>query len=135
MKTIILSLIIILTYGWTKVNAQIQKDTIPVIDLSGLDFEIHCLVAHCTDDGVFGCDYKGTYYPSHIYDTAIKKWFIKMVNCDSLFYYRTDYERVYIWNGSGYEWKWSDSGSSTIFYPYKGYDTLRIWEQVWRPKK
>jgi hypothetical protein len=101
--------------------------------------EMHCLVAHMTKDGIFTCNFKGTYYPETIYDSTIRKWFIEVKNNDSVFYYRTDVERLYIWNGRpknqeyGYEWK-TGSGSVRIPDKYNGSDTLKIKEQIWKPK-
>lgn len=98
----------------------------------------HCAVAHITKDGVFTCDFNGTYYPEYIKDSSIKKWFIKVVNKDSLFYYRTYATKVYVWNGRpkneayGYEWKTKD-GSVTMPDKYNGLDTIREKVQVWKP--
>lgn len=66
-------------------------------------------------------------------------WFVEIKNGDSIFYYRNDVTRLYIWNGRpkneiyGYEWK-VGSGSITLPDKYNGSDTLRIKEQVWKPK-
>ena len=101
--------------------------------------EMRCGVAHWTNDGVFSCDFKGAYYPESLKDSTIRKWFIKVVNGDSLFYYRTDVVRLYIWNGRpknqeyGYEWK-TGGGSVTMPDKYNGSDTLKIKEQIWKPK-
>lgn len=100
--------------------------------------EWRCGVAHWTADGVFSCDFKGTYYPERIFDTTVKKWFIKIVNGDSLFYYKTDAVGLYIWNGRpknqeyGYEWK-TGGGSVTLPDKYNGSDTLRSKYQIWKP--
>lgn len=104
------------------------------------DMEMRCGVAHLNKNGVFVCDFKGTYYPSHIYDSTIRKWFIKVANGDSLFYYRNDFVRLYIWDGRskydnyGYVWDMGGGSSTTISDKYNGSDTLRINDQVWKPK-
>ena len=101
--------------------------------------ETRCAVAHFTKDGVFTCDFQGTYYPEIITDSTIKKWFIKVVNSDSLFYYKYDIVKTYIWDGRpknqdyGYECK-SRSMIEIIANKYTGNDTLRIKEQAWRQK-
>lgn len=101
--------------------------------------DIRCAVAHGTKDGWFDCDFKGTYYPYHIFDTSITKWFIKMKDGDSLFYYRHFYTEVYIWNGrpknEEYGYFFGENGNGiTIPDKYNGSDTLRIIKQVWEPK-
>jgi hypothetical protein len=119
-----------------KASSQTIKDT--VFDFSKMD--MRCGVAHITKDGVFSCDFKGTYYPEHLYDSTVRKWFIKVKDGDSLFYYRHDVERLYIWNGRpknqeyGYEWE-TGGGSVAIPDKYNGSDTLRIMEQVWTSKQ
>ena len=96
-----------------------------------------CAVAHGDGKGnVFVCDFNGTYYPAYIQDDKIKKWFIKMDGMDSLFYYRKDIDRIFIWNGRpknelyGYECK---EIGTTMGNPYQG-DTLIIKDQIWTPR-
>jgi hypothetical protein len=116
-------------------NCQaVSKD---IIDFSGVGWR--CAVAHYSKDGIFTCNFNGAYYPETIFDSTIRKWFVEMKNGDSIFYYRNDLTKIYIWNGRpknemyGYEWK-SGGGSITLPDKYNGSDTLRIKEQKWTPK-
>lgn len=130
-----LGIVAILLLNAVAVKCQVvSKDTLYLSNV-----EWRCAVAHYTKEGVFTCNFKGTYYPEHIFDSTIRKWFVEIKNGDSVFYYRNDVTRLYIWNGRpknemyGYEWKMG-GGSTTLPDKYNGSDTLRIKEQVWRPK-
>lgn len=103
-----------------------------------------CGVNHITNEGVFSCDFKGNYYPENIYDSTIRKWFIKIVENDSLFYYRHDVERLYVWRDKnkkglyGYQYEYGCSGCGETIpkrYDKSVGDTLRIMEQVWDKNK
>jgi hypothetical protein len=114
----------------TEKGIMIMSDALMLLDAEST----RCLVAHITKDGVFTCDFKGVLYPESIYDTSIKKWFIKMKGIDSVFYYKTDTVEVYVWDGSFYTQK-GDGWSRGIGYEYNGKDTLKESRQLWRPKK
>lgn len=122
-----------------------EKVGFVILDSSIYDkYEWRCGVAHMNKDGGFSCDFKGTYYPFEIYDSTIRKWFIKIVNGDSLFYYRHDVEKLFVWRKKskagmyGYEHQDGYEGcGTTIGKPYDKSigDTLRIKEQVWNKHK
>jgi hypothetical protein len=129
MKYILVLLII------CSLNAKAQTaDTI--MNMGG----IRCLVAHYTKDGIFTCNFKGTFYPDRIYDTSIKKWFIEKRGADSLFYFKTDTVDVYIWNGRpkneiyGYESMEMRKTGFGMTAPWEyTTDTISFKRQNWRP--
>lgn len=124
-----------------KANAQ-KSNAIKVDSTFHLDYEnMRCGVIHMNEKGAFDCDFNGHYYPIWINDTAKYKWFVRIKDGDSIFYYRKDVVRLYIWNGRphnqiyGYVLDLGMGGSETRPDKYNGHDTLRIKEQVWSANK
>ena len=128
----LLTISIVLIFG---LNSYAQSKTkIDKVWATGM----RCLVAHTDNNGVFTCDFNGTYYPEHIRDTSITKWLVKNANGkDSVWYYRRIIDEVYVWDKNkpyGYVMKTS-RGSMTMYENYNGKDTLIFKRQVWQPKK
>ncbi len=100
--------------------------------LEDTTIEFNCFVAHVNKNGVFHCNLKGTFYPDLIYDSTIRKWFIKIVNGDSLFYYRHDYIRTYVWKEHwGYAYEPIEGIGLYLTMPHIYGDTLIRKEQYW----
>jgi len=113
-----------------------KKDTLPTINIEDWSEYTTCLADHGTKDGHFTCDFNGHYFPWHIYDSTITRWFVRVQkNGDSLFYYRhPDRENVYLWDKNGNYVDNIENPSLWIGMPYEG-DTLRTKEQVWNSQK